>query len=454
MNWDDALRRLYGLERRGIKLDLVRVAACLEAIGRPDRRFASILVAGTNGKGSTSAALASVLARAGYRTGLYTSPHLRDFRERIRVDGRLAGRRALEGRMERDWDRWEAAELTFFEATTMLALGHFADAGVEVAVLEVGMGGRLDATNTVEPVLSVITSLGMDHAHALGATPAAIAREKAGILRPGVPAVVAGGLPGAPGSVAARAAELGAPLYRRRECAAVRRLGLAPGGATGVAAGGSAAIRFELVARPSAPAGFRLPGSGLRLESRLPGAHQAGNLALAALAAAILRERGWRIDDEAIIEGIARLHWPGRLERPRPDLPLVADVAHNREGAQVLARALSPLKGRVRPVVSMVAQKDHAGFFRALRRLAARVELAPLADPRGAPLDELAAAARQAGCDVGRHETIGAALATALANAGGGAGELVLLCGSFHTLDEGYHALGIGPRETLWDEAD
>ena len=160
MNWEDALRRLYALERRGIKLDLDRVAACLEAIGRPDRSFASILVAGTNGKGSTAAALASALARAGYRTGLYTSPHLIDFRERIRVDGRLADQGALQARMARDGERWEASELTFFEATTMLALGHFQDAAVEVAVLEVGMGGRLDATNTVEPILSVVTALG------------------------------------------------------------------------------------------------------------------------------------------------------------------------------------------------------------------------------------------------------------------------------------------------------
>ena len=455
MNWEDALRRLYALERRGIKLDLDRVAACLEAIGRPDRSFASILVAGTNGKGSTAAALASALARAGYRTGLYTSPHLIDFRERIRVDGRLADQGALQARMARDGERWEASELTFFEATTMLALGHFQDAAVEVAVLEVGMGGRLDATNTVEPILSVVTALGMDHAHALGSTAAAIAREKAGILRAGVPAVVNGGALGGPAAVAARAALLGSPLYRRRDCARIDRLRVAaispepvPGRVPEVA------LRFRVRPRLSAPPGCGLPEGGLELSSSLPGVHQAENLSLAALSLSVLRARGWRLPEEAIVDGIARLRWPGRLDRPRDDLPLVADVAHNREGARVLARALAPLVGRVRPVVGMVTQKDHEGFFRALRRVADQVELAPLADIRGAPVDELAGAAERAGWRVRRHPTVAQALSTALGEVRRAAGEIVLLCGSFHTLDEGYHALGIGPLARLWDNHD
>jgi len=193
LTWEESLRWLLALERRGVKLDLTRMRAALEALNRPQASFSSILVAGTNGKGSTAAALASALRLSGRSVGLYTSPHLLDYRERIRLNGKLADSEAMRLRVERDREIWDRFELSFFEATTALAFSHFRETGVEVAVLEVGLGGRLDATNTVEPVLSVITPLGMDHAHLLGSTRAAIAREKAGILRPGVPAAVAGG---------------------------------------------------------------------------------------------------------------------------------------------------------------------------------------------------------------------------------------------------------------------
>lgn len=455
MKWEAAVARLYSLERRGIKLDLDRVRACLEALGRPPDAWPAILVAGTNGKGSTSAALASILARTGRRIGLYTSPHLLDFRERIRVDGRLADAEALLERLERDWETWERFELSFFEAATMLAFSHFRDAGVELAVLEVGMGGRLDATNTVEPILSIITSLGMDHAHALGPTGAAIAREKAGILRPGVPAVMAGGVPGAPGAVVERARELGSPLFRRRECLSVRGQ---PEGAPGEAPAGARSLgpvqRFHLSRRESAPEGFRWPVAGLEVETTLAGAHQCGNLALAALSAAVLRESGTVIEDAAIAQGIARLRWPGRLERPCPGERLVADVAHNREGARVLGRALRATGETTGwlPVVGMLAQKDHAGFFRELRRIATRVFLAPLQNERAAPLEELHEAARKSGLAVTLFPSVAEALDAARGEARRAGGPSVVLCGSFHTLDEGYRRLGVSPAAALWED--
>jgi dihydrofolate synthase/folylpolyglutamate synthase len=446
VTWEEALRRLYRFERRGIKLDVERVHDCLKALGDPQDSFPSVLVAGTNGKGSTASALASVLSLGGWRTGLYTSPHLLDFRERIRIDGRMDGRAELHARLERDWETWERFELSFFEAATVLAFARFREAGVDVAVLEVGLGGRLDATNTVEPILSVITALGMDHAQILGATAAAIAREKAGILRAGVPAITDGGLPGGPAAVEARARELGAPLYRRNRC--VRISGVTPEGA-------GAGVGFHLDARPGAPAGFSLPPGGLDLHAALPGVHQAGNMALVALAAAVLRERGFPVTDRQIGEGIARIHWPGRLDRPLPGTALLADVAHNREGARVLARHVAVVAaGReVRPVVGMVQGKDHAGFFRELSRVADHVRVVQLGDERAAPVGVLAEAAAQAGLKVEPAASVAGALADALAGASDPDGPLVLLCGSFHTLDEGYRALGVPLREELWDDA-
>jgi dihydrofolate synthase/folylpolyglutamate synthase len=443
--WEDALRRLYQLEWRGIKLDLERVRACLRALGDPQEAFASILVAGTNGKGSTASALASVLSLSGARTALYTSPHLLDFRERIRIDGRMDDRALLHARLERDWTTWERFELSFFEAATVLALARFREAGVEVAVLEVGLGGRLDATNTVEPILSVITSLGMDHAQILGGTAAAIAVEKAGILRAGVPAVTDGGPPGAPAALEARAREVGACFYPRNRC--VRVSDIKPLAA-------AAGVRFRLAPRAGAPAGFTLPPAGLALESALPGVHQAGNLTLAALAAAILRRRGFAITDGHIVEGIRRVRWPGRLARPLPGGALIADVAHNREGARAVARHLAAVApGReVRPVVGMVQGKDHAGFFRELGRVARSVWVVPLTDARTASVQTLAAAAEAAGLGVRRAGSVAEALGAAFSGAREPDGPLVLLCGSFHMLDEGYRELGVSALEQLWAE--
>jgi dihydrofolate synthase/folylpolyglutamate synthase len=417
--------------------------AALDALGRPQDSFASILVAGTNGKGSTAAAIASALSRSGRLVGLYTSPHILDYRERIRLQGRLAGEDLLLRLLERDWDIWQRHELSFFEATTALAMCAFREAGVRAAVLEVGLGGRLDATNTVEPVLSVITSLGMDHAHLLGSTPAAIALEKAGIMRPGVPVALAGG--GAEGTRAAlgRARELDAPAFLRRDCLRVSRVTPTPRGSA-----------FLVGGRRGAPSGWDLPAGEMEVEMPLPGAHQITNGALAVLALSLLRAHGWEIQGEDIRQGLKRLRWPGRLERPLRGVPLLADVAHNREGALVIAHHLRSLARRreLRPVVGMLEHKDHEGFFRALRGLAAEVRLAPLDEPRAAPVEDLAACARSTGLRVRLFPSVATALHDALEGAKEPEGPLVLLCGSFHTLDEGYRALGVRPAAALWEE--
>ncbi len=443
MTWEQTLAWLYSLQKRGIKLDLDRVRGCLDSLARPQDAFPCILVGGTNGKGSTAAALASILSRPGRKVGLFTSPHLLDFRERIRLDGRMAPADLLASIVTARRNTWERYELSFFESAFMLAMCAFREARADVAVLEVGMGGRLDATNTVEPVMTFVTSLGLDHTNVLGSTVAEIAGEKAGIFRSGVPAVVAGGAAGASPVLRERARALGAPFYRRRECIRLESLESSADG-----------VRFRMKRRSSAPEGVDLPHDGLQVQSSLPGSHQAGNLALAVLGALLLPGRGIGVDAGEIAEGIRRVRWPGRLERPRPDLALVMDVGHNRPGARTMVSHLS-MHGRgreIRPVVGMVAHKDHAGFFRELRRVAAEVWVAPVRNERAAPLVELLAAADAAGLKRHSFPCIAEALNAALAGSGDPDGPLTLLCGSFHALDEGCSSLGIGPAESLWEQ--
>jgi dihydrofolate synthase/folylpolyglutamate synthase len=189
--YQNRLDALYKLEFFGMKLGLENIRALLEKLGHPERKFASIHIAGTNGKGSVAAMLAAVHQVAGKRTGLYTSPHLVDFRERIRIDGEMISQREVAGFLERIWPSVEELRATFFEVTTAMAFDHFARHEVEIAIIETGLGGRLDATNVLErPLATVITSIGHDHHAQLGPTLEDIAREKSGIFKPRVPAIV------------------------------------------------------------------------------------------------------------------------------------------------------------------------------------------------------------------------------------------------------------------------
>ncbi len=189
--YQERLDALYKLEFFGMKLGLDNIRALLEELGHPERKFDSIHIAGTNGKGSVAAMLAAVHQVAGKRTGLYTSPHLVDFRERIRINGEMISQEEVANFLERIWPRVEELRATFFEVTTAMAFDHFARHKVEIAIIETGLGGRLDATNVLErPLATVITSIGHDHHAQLGPTLEDIAREKAGIFKPGVPAIV------------------------------------------------------------------------------------------------------------------------------------------------------------------------------------------------------------------------------------------------------------------------
>ena len=370
MTYAEAVARLLGLRRgeiTGMAPGLERIEALLGALGHPEERYVIAQIGGTNGKGSAAAMLANVLKAGGRRVGLYTSPHLVSFRERIRVNGVPIAEDAVADGVDALGTLIARENATMFEAATALALDHFAHEQVGVAVLEVGLGGRGDATTVGRPAVSVLTRIDFDHQLWLGDTIDAIADNKAAIIRSGT-AVVSAQRPEALAIIERRAAEVGVPLLveGRELHVTVREAGLE--GQRIDCAGPD--FRFEDVHLP------------------LLGVHQPSN-ALAAVAAAHVLGA----DEDAIRGGLARTHWPGRLQIVRRSPWLVLDGAHNPDGARALAASLRALFGataRVTFVVGIYADKDAGGIFAALRPLAARFVLTRAASDRAADPVELA----------------------------------------------------------------
>jgi dihydrofolate synthase/folylpolyglutamate synthase len=413
----DPLPILARLDGLGIKLGLERARSLLAALGDPQRRFPAVLVAGTNGKGSTSALLAAMAQAAGYRTGLYTSPHLEVVEERLRIDGRMIEPGRF-GRLLADLvalaERETGSPPTYFEAVTLAAFQWFAEEQVDLAVVEVGLGGRLDATNLCDPILSLITPVGLDHQEYLGDTLAQIAREKAGILRPGRPALAWQTEPEAAESIRKAAARIGARL--RFASDEVRIESIEPHGWMGQR------IRLATLVR------------AYDLEIALLGAHQAINLGLAVRAAEALADLGFdRFDPAAIREGAAACRWPGRLEAL--DLPggrrLLLDAAHNPAGAAVLADFLDRLGEPVDLLFGVLADKDYAGMLALLAPRARRIVLTTPASPRAKKPAELAAL-------LGGREgvLVEADLGRALDLALGLGGKTLVACGSIFLIGE------------------
>ncbi|MDE2994269.1 MAG: bifunctional folylpolyglutamate synthase/dihydrofolate synthase, partial [Chloroflexota bacterium] len=348
-------RRSLGAAARG-GWNLDRPRALLAALGHPARRYPSIHVAGTKGKGSTAAFLASILHTAGRRVGLYTQPHLHDYRERVRINGqpimpaalartvtRLA---AAAERLERE--SADLGQLTTYELGTALAFQHFADAEVDWAVVEVGLGGRLDATNVLTPAVAVITALSLDHTALLGDTLAAIATEKAGIIKPGVPVVSAAQRPEAAATLAAIATERAAPLAlggRDFTWSGNHRAGMVNGADWGYAG----------------------------LELGLVGEHQLENAAVAVTVIETLRlTAGLEVATKAVRQGLLNVCWPGRLEvlQAGPAQPtVVCDGAHNGDSTQRLVAAIRDWfpHRRLHLVLGTSADHDLAAIWAALR---------------------------------------------------------------------------------------
>jgi dihydrofolate synthase/folylpolyglutamate synthase len=386
MNYQECLNYLDGLgqELRGVRFGLQPISAILGSLGRPHLKYPTAIIAGTNGKGSTSAILASILERAGYRTGLYTSPHLVRVNERLQVNGQeisdadfarsfsevcetvdsLLGQGQLETRP------------SFFEFLTATAFLHFARAGVEFAVLEVGMGGRLDATNITEPRVAVITNIDLDHQQYLGATRAAIAGEKAGVIKPGRPVVSACADPQAAAVIRRRAEELGAPLIETASLARIANL-----------RDRSGCYEFDCALNGDHFSNLLLP---------LPGRFQVDNALAAVTAAQQLRREGLRIPHAAIQEGLRHTSWPGRLETIGEHPLVLLDGAHNPAGAhQVAAFVREHLAGRkLRLIYASMRDKAIAEISEILFPLAAEVYLTRPDPPRAATPEEILAVAQ------------------------------------------------------------
>jgi len=346
VHYDEAIGWLFSLHRFGMKLGLENMRALTEAMGRPQDRLRCVLVAGTNGKGSTSAMLHAILLASGARAGLYTSPHLVRTEERIRIGDREIDADAIaslitevRGRIERLLARQQlGAHPTFFEVITCVALLAFVRESVEIALLEVGLGGRLDATNVVDPILSVITNIDFDHQEQLGPTLGSIAREKAGILRRGVPALVGAVGEEAMSVIRAEARTTGARLILATEGSRI----------------GSARALSPL--SPPELAISTPVRSYASISCPLPGEHQRANTLLAIRAAELLDSPDRPIDERAIVQGMAATRWPGRLERIEGRPPLLLDGAHNPAGCRALADYLGTLG--TKPVLIFAAMRD------------------------------------------------------------------------------------------------
>ncbi|MGB3298183.1 MAG: folylpolyglutamate synthase/dihydrofolate synthase family protein, partial [Phormidesmis sp.] len=410
---------LESFARFGVDLSLDRIEKLLADLGNPHEQVPMIHVAGTNGKGSVCAYLASVLKAAGYRTGRYTSPHLVNWTERICIDGVPISWTDLQIHL----DTVKAAinhldpTPTQFEVFTAAAWLYFAQQQVEVAVVEVGLGGRLDATNVWQkPLATVIVSISRDHWQRLGDTIAEIAGEKAGILKPDVTAIAGPLPPEAQAVVAARATEVGAPLTW-----------IVPAKAAAVSSAGSLP---ELIY------------NGVHYPQALLGDHQRINSACAIATLQTLRTQGWAISDETIAKGMAQVQWPGRLQKGRwQGHHLLIDGAHNQAAAKSL-RAYIDQAFANQPItwlMGMLSTKDHAGVFAELLRAGDRLHLVPVPGHLSAQADELEAIAQHscpALASTKVHNDLAAGLAAATQTAP------VVLCGSLYLIGYFYEHHG------------
>ena len=399
----------------GWDLKLERMRAAVARLGHPERAWPAVHVAGTNGKGSTAAMAEAILRASGRRTGLYTSPHLVDFTERMRVDGRTIPRATVVALVDELRAELEQAgiALTHFEFVTLMAFEWFRRVGIEVGVIEVGLGGRLDATNVIEPAVAAITHIALDHEEYLGRTIPEVAGEKAGILKPRVPAVLGRLGPEAEAVVLARAAAVGAPVLR--------------------------AGREGVLSEAGGRLAFRAPGvswSGLQLA--MPGDFQRANAEVALLAIAALQDR-LRCDEDAVRRGLAAAAWPGRLAVVRREPLVLLDGAHNPAGAAALARELPGLLGG-RPTTLVFAVMRDKEWHGILDRLLPHVHgvVVTRVGPRGADPGEVAAAV---GDRVPVRVLEDAASAVAETVAAAGADEAVLITGSLYLVGTAYAVL-------------
>jgi dihydrofolate synthase / folylpolyglutamate synthase len=449
-SYQTAVARMYALGHEladlpSHKFDLAHMRVLLRALEHPELRFPSVLIAGTNGKGSTAATLASILRASGLRTGLYTSPHLVRINERIRINGAAIDDEKfalVHDMVERTAERLiEDGELpwhpSFFEMLTAMAFEHFATSKLDIAVLEVGMGGRLDATNVVEPRVSVITDISLDHEKFLGNTIAEIAREKAGIIRPGGVVVTLPQIPAANDVI-------GNAILDQN--------------ATAVSA-----VPYVPPVSPAAPSYVDMAGSERKIFSRYPlqvlgkqilvetpliGRHQLRNVALAITAAEELSKQGFPVTAESIEQGIRQTRWPGRFQVvPAHDSQpeYVLDVAHNPAGAWALRSTLSACYEDRRLVFVFGAMRDKAiaEMCEILFPLAECIIATQADNPRAATPQEIRDAASRTHTEIELSADVPSALERARSIAAENGDSIIVITGSIYVVGEAMRALGV-----------
>jgi dihydrofolate synthase/folylpolyglutamate synthase len=424
MSYDDTVAYLYGLQKYGIKFGLGNISRLMAELGDPHRSFRSIHIAGTNGKGSTSAMIESVLRTAGVTTGLFTSPHLVSFTERIRVNGREIPEADVVELA--DVVRKAAADIpdflpTFFEVTTAVAFLYFRKMKVDWAIVETGMGGRLDATNILLPEVSVITSIDVDHSEFLGTTLREVAGEKAGIIKQDRPVITASQHPEVMEVLKQRAGERGAGLFTRgHDFDSV------------ITADEITGIRFDYHGKHDSK-GLAVP---------LAGRHQAMNAAVAVRTIEEITTAYPELRCD-IRKGLRETSWPGRLEFVKDHPPVLVDGAHNPQAAVALAEYLKKaldLYSRIILVLGIMGDKDREGIMKPLISLASEVIVTAPGYGRAASPHLLAAEARSMGAFPKTAPTVAEAIA--MAEGLCTQGDLIVVTGSFYTIGEAKEALG------------
>jgi dihydrofolate synthase / folylpolyglutamate synthase len=425
MIYGETIEYLYGLQKHGMKFGLGNTKKLMSLLGEPQKSFSSVHVAGTNGKGSTSAMIESILRTKAGTTGLFTSPHLVSFTERIRINGNeISEASVIELAAE---VRNAAAEIedfcpTFFEVVTAMAFLHFRKMGVEWAVIETGMGGRLDATNIILPEVSVLTSIGLDHREFLGGTLREIAGEKAGIIKQGVPVVTAGQEPVVMEVIRARCDEKGSGLYRHGTDFSAKRV-----------SPHAEAVSLDYQGSCSY--------SGVRLA--LSGEHQVVNAALAIKAVEVISEKFPAMVFD-IRKGLGEMQWPGRLEMVRLTPPVLLDGAHNPHAAGVLSvylRELLEVKyRRLIMIIGVMADKEIEGILKPLLPLASETIFASPPYGRAATAERLQDIAASMGYASKKADTVAAGLKQAEALFS--PGDLIVVTGSFYTIGEAKEVIG------------
>jgi len=409
---------MFALRRFGIKLGLDTVRRILEGLGNPQDNYHCVHIAGTNGKGSVASMLASILQAGGYRTGLYTSPHLVRFNERIRVNGRpIADKDIVKSYRKIIKNHSGDREPTFFECTTAMALAEFGRRRVDWAVIETGMGGRLDATNVIRPSISIITNISIEHREYLGHTIGQIAMEKAGIIKPSAAVLTGVRQPGAMAVIQQAADRSNVPLYRLGRDFKTRKTGQ---------------DTFTY---------YGLDHVWTGMSAGLPGEHQRENTALVLAACELLNQKFTNLNREQIAVGIKNTHWPGRLEVVSTSPYILLDGAHNLVAARKLARYLATNLARreIILVIGILDDKPYRQMLKALVPVCRKVIVTRPAIGRALDPQTLLPVIKKWCDDVTVIDTVADALKVATQNLG--PGQAVCVAGSLYVVGEAKQAI-------------